>query len=160
MAHASWKNRQPSSLRQAMEWCLEYARERHNRSVDRVADLMGLTNKWVIYKWLESGKLPAILIRPFEEACGIDFVTRFLGHSAHKLLIEIPTGKRATQAEINALQGSFAEAISLLLKFYDGQAEAAETLSALTATMSHLAWHRGEVERNRYPELDLEGDGR
>ena len=156
MTQASWKNRQPSSLRQAMEWCLEHARVRHNRSVDRVADLMGIANKWAIYKWLESGRLPAILIRPFEEACGVDYVTRFVGASAHKLLIDIPTGKRTSETDINSLQGSFTEAVSLLLKFYGGKANADETLSALTTTMSHLAWHRGEVERNRNPELDFE----
>lgn len=158
MAPRSWKSRQPGSLRQAMEWCLDYARVRHNRSVDRVADLMGLGSKWGLYKWLESGKLPAVLIRPFEAACGIDYVTRYIGHSAHKLLIDIPTGKRATGKDINTLQGSFTEAVSLLLKFYDGAAEAEETLAALYTTMEQLAWHQGAVERHRQPELDFVGE--
>ena len=159
MAATHWKHRQPGSLRQAMEWCLEHARTRHNRSVDRVADMMGLASKWALYKWMESGRLPAVLIRPFENACGVDYVTRYIGHSAHKLLIDIPSGKRAGDHEINAMQAAFAESVTLLLRFYQGKAEAEETLAGLTSTMEHLAWHRGEVERHQAPELDLfQGD--
>lgn len=154
----SWKNRQPGSLRQAMEWALDHARVRHNRSVDRVADRMGLSNKWTLYKWLQNGRLPAVLIRPFEEACGIDYVTRYIGHSAHKLLIAAPTGRKASDRDINQLQASFTESISVLLKFYEGQAESEETLSALYTTMEQLAWHQGTVERQRQPELDLLGE--
>lgn len=155
MAATRWKHRQPGSLRQAMDWCLEHARIRHNRSVERVADMMGLASHWVLYKWLESGRLPAVLIRPFETACGADYVTRYIGHSAHKLLIDIPTGKKAGDREINAMQAAFAESVTLLLQFYQEKATADETLAALTSTMEHLAWHRGEVERRQAPELDL-----
>lgn len=155
MTKRNWKRRQPGSLRQAMEWNLEHARVRHQRSVDRVADLMGLASKWALYKWLESGRMPAILIRPFEQACGIDFVTRYIGHSSHKLLVEIPTGQRASSTDINALQASFAEAVGLLLRYYDGQAEADDALGALFTTMEQLAWHQGTIERHRQPEFDF-----
>ncbi|SFT99980.1 hypothetical protein [Halomonas saccharevitans] len=128
---------------------------KHQRSVDRVADLMGLTSKWALYKWMESGRMPAILIRPFEQACGIDLVTRYIGHSGHKLLVDIPTGKRASGTDINALQASFAEAVGLLLSYYDGQTEAEDTLGALYTTMEHLAWHQGTIERHRQPQLDF-----
>lgn len=162
MTTRSWKKRQPASLRQAMELCLEHARARHNRSVDRVADLMGLNSKWALYKWMNSSRMPANLIRPFEQACGVDFVTRYIGHSAHKLLIDIPSGRRAANGkDINALQASFSEAVSQLFQFYEGRADAEETLSALYTTMEQLAWHQGTVERHQQPELDLfeEGNG-
>jgi len=138
-----------------MEWNLEHARAKHQRSVDRVADLMGQPSKWALYKWLESGRMPAILIRPFEQACGIDYVTRYIGHSGHKLLIDIPTGKRASGSDINALQSSFTQAVGLLLEYYDGRAEAEDTLGALYTTMEQLAWHQGEIERHRQPEFDF-----
>ncbi|GGX96665.1 hypothetical protein GCM10007160_25360 [Litchfieldella qijiaojingensis] len=138
-----------------MEWCLEHARVRHNRSVDNIADLMGMASKWVIYKWLENGRLPAILIRPFEQACGIDYVTRFIGHSGQKLLIDIPTGHRASSSDINALQASFTDAVGLLLRYYDGQIEAEDTLGALFTAMEQLAWHQGTVQRRQQPEFDF-----
>ena len=154
----NWKRIQPNSLNHAQELCLLHARERLNRSVDQVADLMGLTNKWVLYKWIQNGRIPTVLIRPFEAACGINYVTRYLAHSDHKLLIDIPTGKRASDNDINTLQVCFTDAVALLLRFYGGQAESGETLSALTSTMERLAWHRGEVERHQHPEFDFTED--
>lgn len=157
MAPRSWKNRQASSLRQAIEWCLEHARVKHNRSVDNVADLMGLSNKWVVYKWMENGRLPSILIRPFESACGIEYVTKYIGHSAHKLVIDMPSGKRVKSRDINNLQASFTEAVGLLIRFYDGNEKPEDTLSALITTMEQLAWHRCEIERNQQPQFEFTG---
>jgi len=157
MKRLIWKNRQPTSLRHGMELCLEYARFKHNRSVGRVADLMGLANPWSLYKWMENGRLPSVLIRPFETACGIDYVTRFIAHSAHKLLVDIPTGRKATSKDVNALQASFTNAVGLLLKFYEERQEVDETLSSLYQVMEQLALHQGQVEKFKQPELDLEG---
>jgi len=156
MASRSWKNRQPRSLRHGMELNLEHARVKKNLSVDRVADEMGLSSKWTLYKWLENSRMPIILVRPFELACGADFVTRYIGHSAFKLLIDIPVGKRVADKDINSLQASFSESIGLLLKFYDGKSEIDQTLAALTDVMEKLAWHQGNVERYHQPELEFE----
>ena len=152
----SWKRLIPTSLSHAMELCLQHAKEKHNRSVDQVADLMGIPNKWNIYKWVESGRLPAVLIRPFEHACGIDFVTRYLAHSDHKLLIDIPTGRRAAHREVNDLMGAAHEAVGLLLKFHEGQANANDTIGAITGVMESLGWHRGNVEKSAQPEFEFE----
>ncbi|MCK7553039.1 hypothetical protein [Marinobacter goseongensis] len=135
---------------------MEYAREKHNRSIDRIADLMGLANKWVLYKWLESGRMPAILIRPFEAACGIDLVTRYIGHSANKMLIEIPTGRKVTATDLNELQSSFAGAVSLLVEFYERKNGSDEALAALTGLLEDVAWHRKNVQEHLQPGLELE----
>lgn len=156
MPKVSWKRRSPGSLRQAMEWCLEHGREKHNLSVDRIADHMGLSNKWVLYKWLENGRMPAILIRPFESACGIDLVTRYLGHSSNKMLIEIPTGRKASSREVHDLQASFTQAVGLLLVFYDTQSGADEAHSALTSLLEDVAWHRKNISEHMQPGLELE----
>ena len=158
MKRKYWKDHQTlTSMSRSIELCLEHARFKYNRSIDQVADRMGLANKWTLYKWMESGRLPAILIRPFEVACGVDYVSRYIGHSAHKLLVDIPTGRKATSRDINTLQTSFSDAVSLLLKFYDNQQEVEETLSALYLVMEQLALHQGEVTKFKQPELDLEG---
>ncbi|OQW67455.1 MAG: hypothetical protein BVN35_20330 [Proteobacteria bacterium ST_bin11] len=156
MASKHWKKQQPRSLRHGMELCLEHARVKKNYSVDRVADEMGLSSKWQLYKWMENSRMPIVLVRPFERACGADYVTRYIGHSAFKLLIDIPVGKRVSDTDINTLQGSFSEAIGLLLKFYDGKAEVHDTLAALSEVMEKLAWHQGNVERYFQPELEFE----
>lgn len=154
MTHRNWKRTRARSLRHAIELCLEYARE-HQLSVDRVADLMGLASKWTLYKWLQSGRMPAVLIRPFEHACGATFLTDYLAASAHKLLVDAPQGRRANDMELAELHASFSEALQKLLKFYDGAAEAPETLDALTHLMKGVAWHRENVSKSTEPELAL-----
>lgn len=154
MTKRNWKKVRPQSLRRAMELCLEHARERH-LSVDRVAELMGLSSKWALYKWLESGRMPAVLIRPFEHACGIDLVTQYLAYSAHKLLVDIPDGHRARDTEINDLQGSFHAAVGALIQFYQGNADASEALAEIHTVMSDLAFHRENVAKAQAPELAL-----
>ena len=140
-----------------MELSLEHARAKRNLSVDRVADLMGLANKWVIYKWVESGRIPAILIRPFEAACGINLVTRHLAHTDGKLIIDIPTGRKADAKQINELQASLNDAVSHLLSFLEGKINEGETVQALIAAMEDLAFHKKGVEKAKQPEFDFTG---
>ena len=155
MARRSWKTVRANSLRHGIELCLEYAREKQNLSVDRVADLMGLSSKWTIYKWLENGRLPAVLIRPFEHACGIDFVTLYIAASSNRLVVDIPSGRKASASEVNELQGSFTEAMGLLIRFYQGDSDACDTINALNNVMSGIAWHRENVKKSDSPELSL-----
>lgn len=159
MARRNWKRLTPTSLRHAIELCLEYARERRRLSVDRVADLMGLPSKWALYKWLESGRMPAILIRPFEHACGCTYVTQYLATSAHKLLVDIPSGQPARNEDVLELQTGFNDAVNLLARFYRGEGSAEETMAALSQAMSEIAGHRENVSKSLTPELGLFEEG-
>jgi len=58
MTKRNWKRVQPSSLRNALELCKDYAKERHNLSVERIADRMGLSDHWTVYKWIQTGRIP------------------------------------------------------------------------------------------------------
>lgn len=148
-----WKRVQPTSISHAMELCIEFAKERHNRSVDTIADLMGLSNKWTLYKWVESGKIPAVMIRAFEHACGVNFVTRWIAHSGHQLLIPIPTGRAATAKDINGLNAEVTNAVGALIKFYDGALRVDDALAAIANAMTEMAWHRENVLKSAQPEL-------
>ena len=110
MTRRNWKRIRPHSLRYALELCKEHARERRNLSVERIAELMGLADHWTLYKWFQSGRIPANLIRPFEQACGIDFVTQWLAGSSGKLLIDMPSGKAVDATEVQQLQEAQTEA--------------------------------------------------
>lgn len=158
MGVRNWKRFRPRSLPEAMEACLEFAREKHHLSVDQIADLMSLPNKWNLYKWVEGGNMPLIRLRAFEAACRCDFVSRWYAHSSGKLLIAIPPGKPATAADINDLQGLLTSAVGELLQFAAGKAEAPATLAAIQAAMEGLAWHHGNVEKHQQPELDFGGE--
>lgn len=50
MSRRNWKHIQPTSLRQALELCKDHAKERHNLSVERIAERMGLADHWALYK--------------------------------------------------------------------------------------------------------------
>lgn len=158
MKRVAWKNQHPTSLRNAMELCIKHALAKHNRSVETIADLMGMANHWTLYKWMESGKMPAVQIRSFEHACGIDFVTRYLATSSHKLLIDIPAGKPRNKDDLLELQTSFNAAMNSLVGFYNGSTDIDETMATLTAAMSDIAGHRENVKKVASPELELFGE--
>jgi hypothetical protein len=158
MTKRSWKHYRPTSLQDAIEACVEFARDKHQMSIERIADAMGLASKWTLYKYIESASIPARLIRPFETACRCSFVTAHLAASARKLLIDFPTGRKAEPADINAVQTACNGAVNALIQFADGSRDAvsaALTLSAVTHAIETLARERAEVERFSQPELNL-----
>jgi hypothetical protein len=158
MGKKNWKHTRATSIRHGIELCLGYARE-HQRSVDRVADLMGLSNKWSLYKYMENGRMPANLIRPFEHACGATYLTDYIGTSARKLVIDIPSGRKVTEVDIATLQRSFAYAVQHLSEFYSGDKDAETTLASLDEVLRGTAWHRANVAKHETPELELFEEG-
>ena len=156
MTRRNWNRIQPTSLRHALELCKDYAKARHNLSVERIAERMGLDDHWTLYKWISNARMPAVCIRSYETACGIDYATRWLAASANRLLIDIPTGRNASAADMQALQELLNTAVGQLLQFYGGKSPAADTLAAIQQAMEGLAWHRRNVEKHTQPELDFQ----
>ena len=159
MAPKKWKTAQPISLRDSVERCLKNGKFQHNLSVQRLADLMGVSSHYSIYKWVESGRLPASLIIPFERACDANFVTTYLIHATGKMAVDIPVGNWSEIHEFNRLQVIFADALGLLVRYYDEQSIGAEEAqSALMEVMESLAWHRENLAKSKAPELDFESE--
>lgn len=150
-----WNRLQPTSLRQALELCKEHGRHQLNRSVERIAEHMGVTDHWSLYKWMESGRIPANMIRPYEDACGIDYVTRWLAASAGKLLIDIPTGRALRDSDLAQFSNGFGAALQLLTDFYAGKSTADKTLEALHHHLEQVAWHHANVRQHGTPGLDF-----
>lgn|SRR5438445_3858667 len=155
MSKRNWASYRPVSLQDAIEACVELARERHQMSIDRIADEMGLPSKWTLYKYIESAGIPARLIRPFEAACRCTFITQHLAASARKLLIDIPTGRKVGPSDIQAVQAACTAAIGALLDFSIGKSNAVITVAQVTEAIERLARERAEVERHAQPELAL-----
>jgi hypothetical protein len=158
MSRRNWRAMQPRDLRNAMELCLDYAKAKHNRSVDTIADLMGLASKWTLYKWMQEASMPAKSIKGFEYACGIDFVSRWLVVSSGRLVIDIPKGRKGKAGDIQELQLATNEAIGALLKFYADPSDMDATLAAMQTALERMAWHKGNVEKYRQPELPFDED--
>ena len=157
MTRKRFKQRQATSMQEAIRLCLDYAAHRFNRSVTRVGDLCG-ASEWTIYKWMSEGSIPSKRIRPFEFACGCTYVTHYLAGTAGKLLIEIPTGRDVDQSDLLDLQNTMNDAVKLLTEFYRGKAEPGDVLLGVTAAMEQLAGHRENVRKHGEPELELFGE--
>lgn len=153
----NWKNIQPTSLTHALRLCKDYAIERKRLSVERIADLMGVTHD-SLYKWLSTGRMPAVLIPAYEHACGVQFVTRWLAVSSNKLIVDMPTGRQASNQDIQSLHLNFSQAIAQLINFYNGTETADNTLASLQTILQDLVGHRENVLHYHNPQLALEHD--
>lgn len=155
MTTRNWKH-PPQSITEAMEACLAHALTKHHRSTDHIAADIGLANKWVLYKWIESGRLPAVMIRPFEAACRASHVTRFLAHASHHLIIDIPTGRLPAASDLPAVQAATHDALGALIGFAAGKLRPEEVIAQVNIALEQLAWHRENAARAAQPELELE----
>jgi len=154
MTRKRWKPQQPQTMQHAIRLCLDYALHKHNRSVPRVADLIG-TTEWTIYGWMKDGSIPSKRIRPFEFATDATFVTQYIAASAQKLVIDIPAGRSTSQDELLDLQNHLNDAVALLTRFYRDEADAKAVLFGVTQAMEKLAGHRENVRKHDAPELAL-----
>jgi hypothetical protein len=155
MSKRRWKTLQPTSLRHGMELCKEFARVERNLSVEGIATEAGLVDHWTLYKYFQNGRMPLALLRPFERACGADYITRWIAASNGKLLIDMPRGRSASPQDMQALQEILTETTGALLAFYAGKHDAPDTLATLQNALEELAWHRANVQQHATPQLDL-----
>lgn len=156
MTRRVWKNVRASSMVEALRLCKEYAQAKSNLSIERIADRMGATHD-SLYKWLATGRLPAILIPAYEHACGCHFVSQWLAASTGKLLVDMPTGRAVNQADLVAVNASCSAALTLLTSFYadPAGADTEATLCALRAHMEQVAFHQHNVAQYSTPELEF-----
>lgn len=149
-----WKRAQPRSLQQAMRMCIEHARVAKRRKMPELAELIGKSEA-SLYKWTAEATLPSNLIRPFEHACGCDYITRYLGSSDGRMVIDIPRGRKCDAGEVAELNGLFARCVSALSAFFDGKESIENTSDAIDDSMRALAWHQQNVSKHLEPELAL-----
>ena len=154
MGYINWKRAKATSLQEAFWLVKEYGKAKRNLSVARIAELMGLDDESLLYKWMK-GSMPVHKLHSFEYVCGANYVSVYLASSDNKLLIDMPTGKALKEVSVLEMQGAFNDAIGLLVKFATGNAETQETVAALTRSMSDLAYHRENVQKADAPELDF-----
>ena len=150
-----WKAYQPTSCRDALHQCKTFAQEVRNLSVERIADQMGLPDHWALYKWIENGRFPFVLIPAYESACGINLPSRWLAATQRRLLVDMPVGRAATEDDLVQLGTGFQQAVQLLSDFYkaNGGADAAPVLDALRAHLQSVAFHHANVAGFAEPEL-------
>ncbi|MGH8782081.1 hypothetical protein [Paraburkholderia sp.] len=154
MSRRNWNRIVPTSLPQAFRLGKDYASEKRNLSVERIAELMAITDD-SLYKYQATGRMPATLIPVYENVCGVNFVSRYLAASSGNLVIPVPTGRTVAPVDVRELQTVLNDAVGAILDFAVGRRQADETLAAIHAGMCALAWHHGNVERADQPDLEF-----
>lgn len=156
MSRRNWKRVHAISATDALRLCKEFAQEKKNLSIERIADRMGVTHD-SLYKWLSAGRLPFILLPAYELACGCNFASEWAAASAGKVVINLPIGRTASQADMVELNSCFASALQLLTDFYSApaKADAGQTLAALTNHLQQVAYHHANVGQHANPELEF-----
>lgn len=129
-------------LMDAINKCLQHAKQHLYLNIGDIAEIMRLESKWILYKWLESGRIPFPEIPAFEAACGCRFITNSLVGEAGLLLVKAPDGSRAKARDLHGLQRTCLNAVGTLMDALDGQSPAEKAISALTAAMEELAYFR------------------
>lgn len=154
---AFWRRYQPTSCRDALHQCKAYAQEARNLSVERIAADMGLNDHWALYKWIESGRFPLVLIPAYQNVCGINLVTRWQAAHERRLLVDMPVGKAGDEDDMVALATQFSQAVQLLRDFYksSGATDPAPVLAALRSHLESVAHHHFNVSGFAEPELDF-----
>jgi hypothetical protein len=156
MTRRNWKLVRPNSAIDALRLCKEYAQEKKNLSIERIADRMGVTHD-SLYKWLALGKLPFISLTAYEHACGCHFASEWAAASAGRVVIDMPTGRKVSEADLVSMNTSCAASMELLTKYYANpvSADKEATLSALRTHMEHVAFHQASVQTYTTPELEF-----
>ncbi|KZE34575.1 hypothetical protein [Crenobacter luteus] len=146
-----------SSLDEAIERQLEAA-ARLGLVPKKMADLMGVEVK-TYYRWLADSSMPLNRVRQFEAFCKVSHISEYLCTAqGNKVVVAIPSGKKAAVAELAEVQANAADAMALLARFYQDKVGLAETVAALTTVLSQVAYHRENVMKTGEPELELFGE--
>ncbi|WP_087863755.1 hypothetical protein [Comamonas thiooxydans] len=157
MTRRNWKRFRANNFLEALRACKDYAQERHGRSVARLADHTGATED-TLYKWIGTGRIPGILIPTYEMACGAHFVSDWLASSAGRMVIPMPTGRKATEAELLQIGEDCATAMRKLAAFYADPAkvDTAELMELLQRHLEQVAFQHHNVGQYTAPQLELE----
>lgn len=149
-----WRRWRPTSLQEAVEGCVQYGQQHKRMTVDLIGELVSET-RWTVYKWIQSGAIPARKIAGFESACGANFITHHLAACARKLVIDMPTGRVSGPRDINTLQQLLTTTVADLIAFADGKATSEQVHAQLTVALERLAFERANVVIHKQPELPL-----
>lgn len=147
----------PTSLDEAIEHQLDAA-AKLGLVPKKMADLMGVEVK-TYYRWLAESSMPLNRVRQFEAFCKASHISEYLCMAqGNKVVIAIPSGKKAAVIELSEVQANAADAMALLARFYQDKVGLAETVSALSRVLSQVAYHRENVLKAGEPELELFGE--
>lgn len=150
----NWNKIVPNSPVHALQLCKEFAVDKHQMSIERIADRMGTTRE-SLYKYISNGTMHASMLIAFEQACGKAYMTQYSAHSQGFLLVEAPSGKRAKTKDVIELQALMVQVAGLILRAFDGTADIGETVALIKKLMEDLAYQERNLTSFESPQMAL-----
>ena len=71
-----------NGIQLAIAACLKHAKIERCLDIQDISKAMGMPTPWVLYKWIEGARIPAVMVPIFEEACGATFLSQCLAEAA------------------------------------------------------------------------------
>lgn len=134
-----------SRIQSAIREYLDHAKRVLYRDVANLAELMSLDNKWVLFKWVETGRIPAVAIPAFEAACGSNALSRCLAEKGGSMTIPAPTGRFARVASSAETHLLVSTAIVKAIAAEIDTSKAGEAVRAINGAIESLAWLRHQL---------------
>lgn len=136
-----------SSVVDAVKECAQYAKTFRYLSREGVAEKMGFTGgaRWVVYKWVDEGKVPARHIPAFERACGTNLLTSCLVRVAGQIAVPMLPPESAPPLDLARTQVVLAEAMATVTSaLYDGDRRG-QAVTAINSAIEALAGLRHKL---------------
>ena len=121
----------------AIRDCLNTAKAKFYRDIGDVADTMGV-NREVLYKWVQTGRIPAVHIAYFEQACGDAALTRALA-AAQRFLLVPEAAQVPLQVDLATVHCQIASAILAAATAQVDVAQTGQAVRSITQAINSLA---------------------
>ncbi len=151
---AAWGKQTPHNIYHALSLCEEFGLQHSNMGRQRLCDHFGNETS-TTGKWIAQATFPVKRIMLFEQLCGAHYVTQYLANSQGFMLVPTPTGHGAKHKDLTAMQVFMTEVAGLLIRSYDGRANAQQTIDAIAVLMKDLAFHQKNVAKMESPQPEL-----
>lgn len=123
------------------------------KSVEELADALGLESKWTLYKQLADLRVPLHSLIPFMAACGSRIILKWLASGCDYLLLPRPRGRKVRPGEAAAVVSDVTKRLGRALELAREPKHKDKALLELDAAMTSIAGLRGALEKARQPEL-------
>lgn len=146
------KSAKATSLDHAIDMTEEFAEQKRMPS-KVMCELMGVEYK-TYRRWMTDGTMPLNRLIQMERLAGCQFISEYLCvFHGGKIVVDMPRGRKVDLEDVSVLQVALAEAVSSILKFYQGDEDVGDVISKINDGISRLAFQRENVQKNNSPEL-------
>jgi len=137
-----------TAIQEAGAACLKHAKAQRYRDVSDVATAMGLKNDWVLFKWAQTGRFPAVVIPEFERACGATLLSKCLAESAGLLAIPAPTPEPLAPCSWAQVNSTVAQAMAQAAIAVNAADQQVPAIKAINKAMDALATMRHQLAQD------------